>query len=323
MTYQQKPHIGVGDALGYAWEKYKANAGVWILAVVIAVLIQLVIGAIFSAGSTFDASDGIEFNVSAWGIIGNFVSAIVGYLISAAFVRGALHELDGHKPAIGDFFKISNVVAVIVAGLIIGIASTIGFFLLIIPGIIVVFLTWWTMEFVVDKDQDAITAIKSSVSAIAGNATPLLLLALALVGINIIGAIPCFLGWLLTIPLTIIASTYAYRVTVGGVVSPATGEGYPAQGYGPGGYGQEPGYPQQQYGQEPGYPQQPYIQPGQPGYGQPGQPGQQGYGQPGYPPEQQGWGQPGQQGYGQPGSGGYPDQGWGTPGDPGRPNDQR
>jgi uncharacterized membrane protein len=44
-------------------------------------------------------------------------------------------------------------------------------------------------------------------------------LALALFGLNIVGAIPIGLGLLVTIPVTMIAGTYAYRVTVGGRVA--------------------------------------------------------------------------------------------------------
>ena len=89
----------------------------------------------------------------------------------------------------------------------------IGFVLLIIPGIVLAFLTWWTLQFVIDRNEDAITAIKSSFKAISANAGPLFLLALALFGINVLGLIACLVGLLVTIPVTIIASTYAYRIT--------------------------------------------------------------------------------------------------------------
>jgi uncharacterized membrane protein len=46
------------------------------------------------------------------------------------------------------------------------------------------------------------------------------LLALALIGINILGAIPLGLGLLITVPVSAIASTYAYRVVSGGEVAP-------------------------------------------------------------------------------------------------------
>ena len=85
---------------------------------------------------------------------------------------------------------------------------------------IVVFLSWWTLHFVIDRDQSAVEGIRSSFRAISSQAGTLFLLALALIGINILGAIPLGLGLLITVPLSTIASTYAYRVVSGGEVAP-------------------------------------------------------------------------------------------------------
>ncbi|MFB7878911.1 hypothetical protein ACFC06_27015 [Nocardia sp. NPDC056064] len=320
MTYGQQqpgyppagPKLGVGDAIGYGWNKFKDNAVVWVAIVLVAVLIQVALNFVFGVGNTDTDSDGaVVIGFGIWQLIGTVVTTIVGYLISAALVRGALHETDGRKPAFGDFFQFSKVGVIILAGLLVGLATGIGLLLCILPGIVVAFFTWWTMQFVIDRDQDAVTAIKSSFSAISGNAGPLLLLALALFGINVLGAIPCGLGLLVTIPLTIIASTYAYRVVTGGPVAGAAATpepGYPQQYGGPeGGFGGQPGYPGAAGG--PGY--------GAPGYGGPAE-GGQGYGGPGYgaPGGGQGYGGPGGggQGYGGPESG--PDLG--KPGDPGQ-----
>ncbi|WP_308115328.1 MULTISPECIES: hypothetical protein [unclassified Rhodococcus (in: high G+C Gram-positive bacteria)] len=201
--------LSVGDAVSFGWNRFKDNAGVWIGIAVIAAVIQIVINLIF--GGT-DTSGDLSAGFGALAIIGTVISTVVGYLIQASLIRGALHEVDGNKPAIGSFFQFGNVAAIILASFLVGILVLVGFVLLIIPGIILTFLTWWTLQFVIDRNQDAITAIKSSVKAISSNAGQLILLALALVGINILGVIPCGLGLLVTIPITMIASTYAYRV---------------------------------------------------------------------------------------------------------------
>ena len=204
--------LNVGEAIGYGWKKFSQNAGVWIAFVVAAALIQFVINVIFGG---FDTNE-----LSALSIIGAIVSVFVSILIQAAYVRGALHETDGNRPSFGSFFQFENIGAVVVASLLVSLMTVVGFILLIIPGFIVIFLTWWTLQFVIDRNEQPVDAIKSSFRAISSNVGPLLLLALALVGINILGAIPCGLGLLVTIPLTIIASTYAYRVTTGRGVAP-------------------------------------------------------------------------------------------------------
>ncbi|WP_433609298.1 hypothetical protein [Prescottella agglutinans] len=223
--YGQLQHVGalsVGDAISYGWRKFAGNAGTWVLIMVIAAAIQIVLGLIFPRSPEVAADGTIEFSnmFSAWGIIGLIVTTVVGYLIQAAMIGGALHETSGTKPALGSFFQFANVGAIVLASFLVGLMTSIGFILLIIPGIIVAFLTWWTLQFVLDQNQDAVTAIKSSFRAISSNWGTLLLLALAMVGLNILGAIPLGLGLFITIPMTIIASTYAYRVTVGQPVAP-------------------------------------------------------------------------------------------------------
>lgn len=200
--------LRVGDAISYGWRKFSGNALSWVVLMLIAGAIQALLNWAFASGN------------NAVSVIGGLVSIIVGYLLQAAFVTGALQETDGTKPSIGSFFQIRNVGAVIVASFLIGVLATVGLILCIIPGVIAIFLTFWTLQFVIDQNRDPIGAIKSSYQAISSNWGTLLLLALALFGLNILGAIPFGLGLLITVPLSIIASTYAYRVTVGGPVAP-------------------------------------------------------------------------------------------------------
>lgn len=210
------PQLSVGAALTYGWERFKNNALTWIGITVLAGIIAFLINFIFG-GTTVDADGTVS--VPPMAIIGSFILLVFGILVQAAYVRGALHELDGNKPAFASFFQFANVGAVILASILVSIATAIGFVLLIIPGIIVIFLTYFTLQFVIDQDQDPVTAIKSSFGVISKNVGPLLLLALASVGINLVGALLCGLGLLVTGPVTLIAATYAYRVVTGRFVA--------------------------------------------------------------------------------------------------------
>ncbi|WP_241387296.1 hypothetical protein [Rhodococcus sp. CH91] len=211
--------LTVGDAISYGWSKFRGNPGVWIVFMLIAFLVQGLISGIFNG---FDGGIDITTETTDFTLlnfVGSIVSAIVGYLIQAAFVRGALSEVDGQRPAFGTFLQVGPIGAVIVAGLLVAIGTSIGFVLCILPGLAFAFFTWWTMQFVIDRNQDAITAIKSSINAVRSNAGTLFLLALALLGINIAGTLLCLVGLLVSVPVSIIAVTYAYRVTTGGPVA--------------------------------------------------------------------------------------------------------
>ncbi|MBY4215281.1 hypothetical protein HQO42_28280 [Rhodococcus fascians] len=199
--------LSVGTAIGYGFEKFKQNALVWVGIVLVAAIIQVVLNFVLSSNSFFLS------------LIFSIIIGVVSLLIQAALVRGALHELDGVKPAFGTFFQFGNVAAVVIAGILVGVASGIGYILLVIPGIVITFFTWWTFQFVIDRGDEPIPAIKASAQAIASNGGTIFVLALALVGINIVGGLLLGIGLLVSIPITIIAGTYAYRVTVGGRVA--------------------------------------------------------------------------------------------------------
>ncbi|OZD43051.1 MULTISPECIES: hypothetical protein [unclassified Rhodococcus (in: high G+C Gram-positive bacteria)] len=199
--------LSVGSAIGYGFEKFKQNALVWIGIVLIAAIIQGVLNFVLTSDN---------FVLS---LIFSVIVGVVALLIQAALVRGALHEVDGIKPAFGSFFQFNNVFAIVIAGVLVGIATGIGYILLVIPGLVVTFFTWWTFQFVIDRGDEPIPAIKASAKAIASNGGTIFVLALALFGLNIVGAILLGIGLLVTIPITIIAGTYAYRVTVGGRVA--------------------------------------------------------------------------------------------------------
>jgi hypothetical protein len=214
--------LSVGAAFHYGWTRYKANPWTWIGFVIIAAIIQGVLNALFGNRSTFRVD---TFAQSLWTInwiIGSIVTVVIGYLINAAFVRGALHEVDGQRPTFGSFFRFTNVGNVILASLIVGALTAIGLILFVIPGLIVAFLSWWTLQFVIDREESAMDGLRSSFRAISSQAGPIFLLALAIIGINILGAIPFGLGLLITIPLSTVASTYAYRVVTGQAVAPLT-----------------------------------------------------------------------------------------------------
>jgi hypothetical protein len=207
------PELSVGAAISYGWEKYKANVGPWIAICLLSVVVSLFVSFAFN-GFSFN-NDSLVLS-----LLGSLVSFVVSTLFKAALTNGALAELDGHRPNVGAFFNFKNLGVVFVVAIVVGIATTIGFILLVIPGLIIMFLTWYALTFAIDRDMDAMAAIKASFELTSNNIGPLFLLALACVGLNIVGAILCGLGLLVTIPLTLIASTYAYRVLTGGVVSP-------------------------------------------------------------------------------------------------------
>lgn len=109
----------------------------------------------------------------------------------------------------------TNFGAFVLASVVIGIATVIGMFLLVIPGLVVMFFLYWTLHFVIDRNMNAIDALKSSFNAIKSDGGNLFVLALLNVLIIIVGFIALFVGLLVAMPIVMLASTVAYRTITG------------------------------------------------------------------------------------------------------------
>lgn len=222
--------INVGEALSYGWEKFKNNAGIWVLLVLVTLAIMIAIQIPFGIAGAVSGSAESPSAVAT--IIGGILTAIVSAFVHAAFVRGALHEVNGRRPGFGDFFQFDNVGNIAIAGLLVGLLGAVGSLLqfLGVVGLILSLLwmiavsifTLFTFQFVVDQNQDAVTALKSSYNLVLANVGDVILLALALAGIIIVGFLLCCVGLFVALPVATIASTYAYRVLVKGPISPPT-----------------------------------------------------------------------------------------------------
>ncbi|KAA0023496.1 hypothetical protein [Spelaeibacter cavernicola] len=222
--------LDVGQSLSYGWNKFKNNAGIWILMMLVTLVIILAIQIPFGAASAISGNG----NAPSAGLtlIGGILTSLVTAFVHAAFVRGALHEVDGRRPGFGDFFQFDNVGNIAIAGLLVGVLGAIGSLLQLLGGfglvlsllwtIAVSFFTLFVFQFVVDQRQDAVTALKSSYNLVREHIADVALLALALVAILFVGALLCCVGLFVAAPVAAIASTYAYRVLVKGPISPPT-----------------------------------------------------------------------------------------------------
>lgn len=93
--------------------------------------------------------------------------------------------------------------------------TTIGLFMLIIPGIIVASWYMFTYLFIVDRDMEFWAAMEASRKVAFEDILGFALFFLSIGVINIIGVIFLFVGILVTIPISIIATFVAYKRLVG------------------------------------------------------------------------------------------------------------
>jgi uncharacterized membrane protein len=153
-------------------------------------------------------------------LVFSLLGALVSLLIQAAVVRGALDITKGEKIDVSTFLSTENLGQIVLAAILLAIGTAIGLILCIIPGLILIFYSQFTYQFIIDKGLPAFDAIKASFDLVNRNLGSVVVLFLASILAFIIGAILCGVGLLVTIPVTIIATAYAYRMMTGQSVAP-------------------------------------------------------------------------------------------------------
>ncbi|MDF2966812.1 MAG: hypothetical protein K0Q93_590 [Nocardioidaceae bacterium] len=207
----------MGDAFQYGWRKFLANLGPILLAALVYLAIMgalqlLNYGAVGDLGSTTDRTSGPG---TIWSLltaaIFGFVFVVFSAVMQAGIARGVLAITHGHRLELATMFRFENIVTVIVAGLLVGVATAIGLLLCVLPGLIVAFFSQFYVWFIVDKRLGAVDAIKASFRLVNSNIGAMVLFFLATLLAYIVGALLCGIGLLAAIPVIYIAQGYTYR----------------------------------------------------------------------------------------------------------------
>lgn len=109
------------------------------------------------------------------------------------------------------FFYYKPIVKYFVGTLLQEIIVIVGFILLIIPGVIFATRLQYTSYLIVDKDLGPLEAIKKSWAITKGNTWNLFFFGILLVLINLLGLICLIVGLFITVPLSLLATTFVYR----------------------------------------------------------------------------------------------------------------
>ena len=302
----------LSGVLGEAWGMYKTYAKHLLAIAFVIYVIAAIIAGVLSLAGTFGA------------LLGSLVSIIAAYLLQATLVKAVQDVRDGRVDmSIGETVQAARpyLWSVVGASILAGIAITIGFILIIVPGLYLITIWAVIVPVIVIEGTGAMAAFGRSRQLVRGHgwhvfATLVLVyIILLVVGIVlgvIFSALPHVLGSALSqiIAGTLISPFLALVVTLVYYRLLGTSQATPPPDGNYGGYAQPP----QNGGAYGGWPQQPqapvgpqsgenyggYNQPPQPpqnygGYPQPPQSGQNygGYNQP--PPSGENYG-----GYNQP-----------------------
>ena len=205
----------VKGALSYGWNTFRARPWLFVQAGILLLLVNLgvsLVQSVFEAGAELGDGAVVAVVGLASAAFGMAVSFFVSMGETAFFLKAhdkvaeaSLKDLWHPKP----FWKFVG------ASVLAGIAIILGLIALIIPGIILGILFMFVGYLVIDQDLKPIDALKRSWALTKGNRWKLFFLSLALIGINILGLLALLIGLLVSVPVSFLAVTHAYRTLSG------------------------------------------------------------------------------------------------------------
>lgn len=189
-------HISIKEIFGKSWELTKKHLGFLALLLLVTAIAQ---------GSISGMHGGGEF----------LLNLLLGTCVLIAWTRVSLDITSGKEPSIdamGPEFK--NFLIYLATSFIFQLALVVGFVLLIIPGIYVAVTYNWFTYLIAEKHYGVQESLKQSARLADGARWQILKFFFAILGLNILGLLALVVGLLVTIPMSMIASTLVYRALV-------------------------------------------------------------------------------------------------------------
>jgi uncharacterized membrane protein len=187
--------FSIDDAARFGWNTVKANLGLMIG-------LTIVVFAVSGAGQVLHFLP----------VLGSIGSWLLGIVMSMGMIRIVLKFADGGRGDFNDLFSSFDVfLDYLGASLLYGLVVAGGMCLLIVPGVIWAIRFGFYGYFIVDRKLGAMDALKASSVLTRGVKWDLFVFGLAMLGINLLGALCLGIGILVTQPLTMLAGGFVFR----------------------------------------------------------------------------------------------------------------
>jgi uncharacterized membrane protein len=196
-----KPHFSKKEAIGYGFKLAKENLFFFVALFVIVILIS----------AAMSILSGLARHEPAFSFVLWLLQTAVHLIIGIGLINISLKFLDNQKPKYKDLFYYKPIINFFLASIIEGLIVIGGFILLVIPGIFFALRLQYTCYLVVDRNLSPIEAIKTSWKITRGNAWKLFFFGILLGLINILGFLCLIIGLFVTVPLSMLATTFVYR----------------------------------------------------------------------------------------------------------------
>ena len=216
------PRLDVGAAFSYGWEKFQRYWKEFVLlqlAMFVAVLVIALIGFLAVLPALTDTTTGAVVTWILWIVI-FFVIFALGFILQAGVYRAGLGVTRGIAPSLEMFKDTTNLGPYILTVILVGLGTSIGYILCILPGIAFMILTAYAPLLALDRGMDAVEAIQESYRMVMSNLGQVLLILLVAYLVYYVGSLACGLGVLVTAPIALVMICYSYRALNNEPVAP-------------------------------------------------------------------------------------------------------
>lgn len=204
-----KQTFSISEVLKTSWKYLKEQIWVLVGLFIGFMILSFLISAILPQP---DPTLGLSGGVFVKMIITMLVSIFISCIYMLGYTKNLFQTIDGMEPQFSAYGQqAKKILTCFVANLIVGIIILIGTCLLIIPGIYLALRLQFYICFIVEEDAGIIDSLKRSWAITEGHAMPLFILALAQIGIMIIGMILLFVGYFVAVPLMLMTYCYVFR----------------------------------------------------------------------------------------------------------------
>ena len=218
------------DVIGESWNLVKASLGPWIVAMLLGGVALFLVSLVTQlVQKPFLPSAGHGLGAGFWlvSLVTTVISIGINSVIIASLIRMAISQTRTGTASFNEMFGITQVAgSVLVAGLLTGLVTYIGFILCIIPGVIASLGLAMTQPVIIDQNLAPVDAMKRSWEVMKPHLGSLFVLNLMLGLVNILGALLCGLGLFVTVPMSIVSIALVYRDLFGAGGSSPQNTGY-------------------------------------------------------------------------------------------------
>ncbi|MEO6810795.1 MAG: hypothetical protein ABI353_16895 [Isosphaeraceae bacterium] len=212
--FSTTPRVRFG-AIGDAWELLLKHLGTWILTVILLILCQGAINAVF--GPSFVSIRGGRPALHAVKLApGQLFQSILSIAVNGFFlggmVRMAAKQIRGLPIRALDLFEVVDVLPqLLLASFLVSLATLVGLSICIVPGLILAGLLMFTIPLVVDGRMEATAAFGQSIRALQGQWLSATFFHMVAGLAAVLGFLLCGVGVVVTAPLYALSITVLYR----------------------------------------------------------------------------------------------------------------